>query len=462
MSDSHSSGGLPGLAAVESFVHDMQADRSIHITAKQLIITGFIALGVFFVISPSQTINNFNVVVLMSPLWLPVVLFTAAEARRLQAKRAEFLAGQEYILLELLIPREVHKTPYAMEAFFSSLHIGSGESNLYKILQGGMRPWWSLEIVSLGGRIHFYIWTREGYRRLVETYLYSQYPGLEIIEAEDYSRLVDPTDHDHSMWGCEYKLNQPDPFPLKTYVDYDMKPGDKPEETVDPLAQLLELMGSIGPGEQLWLQFIIRQNKLEKFAGKINKAGKKYSFKDQATELIGDLRDKTVKKSSYVDPATGKTVESSGFPNPTKGQNETIAAIERKVAKQNFDVGIRCIYSGTNEAFNGIMIPAQLNLFKSFNNETSNSLSIQSTFGGSFNDFPWEDPGGHHREHLKHEIVDVYRRRIYYADPYIGAWNILSTEELATLFHVPSSAVTTPNLPRIQSTTAGAPSNLPS
>jgi hypothetical protein len=38
---------------------------------------------------------------------------------------------------------------------------------------------------------------------------------------------------------------------------------------------------------------------------------------------------------------------------------------------------------------------------------------------------------------------------------------ILSTEELATLFHVPSAAIQTPTIPRIQSTTSGAPGNLP-
>jgi hypothetical protein len=462
MSSDHGGGGLPFLSNVEEFLHKQQAERSVHITPKQIIITFLVALVIFLIISPTQTLNNFNLLFFLSPIWLSVILYRAAFARFVQAKQAEFLSKLEYVLLEIRIPREVTKTPAAMEAFFTNMHMGSGESNWYKtIVQGGMRPWWSLELVSLGGRIHFYIWTRAGYRRLVETYLYSQYPDIEIIEAEDYSRLIDPADHDHQMWGCEYGLSRPDPYPIKTYIDYDMKPGDKPEETIDPIAQILELMGSIGPGEQFWLQFIIRQNKLEKYKGKLNKAGRPYSFKDLANETIQTERDATVKKSSYTDPVTGKLIETSGFPNPTKGQNETIAAIERKVGKQNFDVGIRCIYSGTNEAFNGIMIPAQLSLFKPFSNESSNSLTVKGVFGGAFNDFPWEDPGGHHREYLKHEIVDVYRRRIYYADPYIGPWSILSTEELATLFHIPSSAVTTPNLPRIQSTTSGAPANLP-
>ena len=462
MADSHGGSMLPGLATVQKFVVDMQVKRSLPITAKMLIITQAVVLFVFFIISPSQTLNNFSLLIFFSPLWVVPILYKALKDRRLQSRRAEYLNEREYVLLEILMPRDTAKTPKAMETFFSSLHIGTGESTWWKILvEGRMRPWWSFEIVSLGGRIHFYIWTQAYYRRLVESYLYSQYPNVEIIEAEDYSRLTDPSDDQHDLWGCEYVLSQDDAFPILTYVDYDMNPGDKPEETVDPLAQLLELMGSIGPKEQLWLQFIIRQNKDEKFEGMRNKVGKQYSFKDQAAEVVSALRDSTVRETTRIDPATGQEIKSQGFPNPTKGISETIASVERKVAKQNFDVGIRCIYSAEKDAFNPVMIPAQLTLFKPFNNETSNRLSVTSVFGGAFNDFPWEDPGGHHRVHLKHVVKDMYRRRIYYASPYVGPWNIMSTEELATLFHVPSSAITTPNLPRIQSTTAGAPSNLP-
>ena len=461
MADHEGGSILPGLDLVSDFLHQAQTKRSMHITAIQLITAFVVVLAIFFILAPEQSINNFSIVIFLSPLWLPIVLFRASVARYVQAKRAEYMSKQDFTLLEIRMPRDTSRTPYAMEAFFSSLHMGSGESTWYKIyVQGQMRPVWSLEIASLGGRIHFYIWTRAGYRRLVESYLYAQYPEIEIIEAEDYSRLTDPS-REGQMWGCEYELKEDDPYPLRTYTDYGIKPGDKPEETVDPLAQLLELMGSIGPGEQFWLQFIIRQTKAEKYRGRLNKNGKPYTFKDAAGEVIEDMREQTTRKSSYIDPATGKTVETAGFPNPTKGQNDMIAAIERKASKQVFDVGIRCIYSGTDEAFNGIMIPSMLALFKPFNNESGNSLNLQSVFGGAFNDFPWEDPGGYHKKHLFHKIVEFYRRRVYYVDPYVGAWSVLSSEELATLFHVPSAAITTPNLPRIGSATTGAPANLP-
>ena len=68
---------------------------------------------------------------------------------------------------------------------------------------------------------------------------------------------------------------------------------------------------------------------------------------------------------------------------------------------------------------------------------------------------------GRHKQHEHEKLVEFYRRRSYFHDPYVGPWMILSAEELATLFHIPSSTVETPTLPRIQSATSGAPANLP-
>ena len=82
-------------------------------------------------------------------------------------------------------------------------------------------------------------------------------------------------------------------------------------------------------------------------------------------------------------------------------------------------------------------------------------------FGARFNDYPWEDTTGHHKLHEHDKLVNYYRRRAYFHDPYIGPWMVMSSEELATLFHVLSSTVETPTMPRIASATAGAPANLP-
>ena len=453
---------LPFLHTVEGWSHGKDG---FHVTFKALLTTSLVVLVLFFILAPQQSINNFEMVFFLAPIWLPIILYKSVHARFGQMAKAKFLSEQQYVLLELRIPRDTTKTPFAMETVLANLHVGSGETNWYKrYFQGGMRPSWSFEIVSLGGRLHLYVWTRVGYRRLVESYFYAQYPDIEIIEAEDYSRLVDPSEHGYGMFACEFGLSTSvsNVYPIKTYVDYGMEPGDKPEETVDPLGQLLETIGNIGPQEQFWIQIIFRQKKEEKYEGLVNNKGKKYSWNDEVQEAIEAIRSQTVRKTMRIDPVTGAVTESETFPNPTKGQSEGMAAVERKANKQIFDVGIRAIYLAPDEAFQGIMIPAMLTMFKPFNNERGNAISPIGRWSAFFNDFPWEDRGGHHKHHLHHQVIPIYRRREYFTSPYKGPWSNMSTEEIATLFHIPSAAVTTPNLERIQSATSSAPSNLPS
>jgi len=421
----------------------------------------FLNLG-FLLIDPIQTLRNYEFLFFFAPLWLPMVLLSAYTARLLQVRRAEFLLKQEFTLLELRLPRDTKKTPLAMETFFSNMHFGPGESTPYKVRQGAMRPWWSFEIVSLGGRVHFYLWTRKAQRRGIESYLYSQYPDMEIIEAEDYSRLFDPSDYSkNSMFGEEFKKihankdAKADPYPIKTYVDYGLdKPGSKPEEQIDPLNQIIELFGSLGPKEQFWVQFIIRQSKKEKFADEKD-------WKKVGQEEIASIREATRQKGKYTDPATGKTVETDGFPNPTKGQLDAIAGIERNTNKAGFDVGIRMIYSAPKDAYQGGMIAFFMALFKPFTNENGAGFAPVAAYSAGFNDYPWEDPKGTAHRAVEKKVLKLYRQRAYFNQPYHGPWSIMSSEELATLYHIPSSTVATPGLPRIQSSTSGAPPNLP-
>ncbi|MEO6536260.1 MAG: hypothetical protein ABIT47_01075 [Candidatus Paceibacterota bacterium] len=463
MSDGHGGGGgLPLLGFAAGIEHSLHSG-GFHLKGRPLVIIFIVLNFLFLFFSPSQTLANWALVAFFSPLWVPYIVGYATYTRFLEFRRADFLSKQKYVLLELRMPRDSKKTPLAMETILAGMHIDSGESNKYKThIQGNMRPTFSLELVSIGGRVHFYIWIREGFRRATEAFFYAQYPDMEIIEAEDYSRLVNPLDHAWSVFGDEYKHGKPDPYPIKTYVEYGLdKAGAKPEEITDPLAQMIEFLGSIGPKEQLWVQMIMRFSKSEKYGGKKNADGKDYTWRDEASDVINTIRESTTRKSSYKDSATGETREVEGFPNPSKGQSDTMAAIDRNVAKQAFDVGIRAIYTAPQEAFQGSMISFFLSMFKPFNNESYNVIKTAARFSASFNDYPWEDRGGHLKHHLQEQVVDYYRRRVYFQEPYIGDWMIMSTEEIATLFHVPGAHIESPSLTRIQSSTSGAPTNLP-
>lgn len=452
---------IPFFHAIEKLRSSFTGTTGVRLDPWPLFILGLALLFMAYVFMPAGVEFALSLALFLAPIWLPFILVSGALGLWLVLRRSEFIAGQKYILLEIKPPRNLVKTPLAMEAFFSAIHLSPGESTWYaKWIQGGVRPWWSMEIASFEGQVHFFIWTRSSYRRIIEGQIYAQYPGAQVVETPDYTRLITATPEEWKIWGCDFKHTAEAPLPIKTYIEYGLDKVQKEPEQVDPLANLMEFMGSIGKGEYIWLQFVIRVHKGEKYHKK-NADGKTYTWKDEAKELVEEIRRAT--RDPYTDPTTGE--ERPGFPNPTKGQSEKIAAIERNVSKLGFDVGARSVYLARPEKFNPIIITHMIGLFKPFSSEGWNGINSDAWLK-RFDDYPWEIFADKAKDHYRRELVEAFRRRQFFYDPFGHGISpdeamVMSTEELATVFHVPSSAVGTPGLTRIQSATSEAPSNLP-
>jgi len=101
-----------------------------------------------------------------------------------------------YIMLELRIPREVRKSPRAMEQVFMSIHGLRNSPNdiAEKWWEGEVTLWFSCELVSFGGDIHFYMRIPKKHRNLIEAALYAQYSDIELAEVtEDYIHRLPAT-----------------------------------------------------------------------------------------------------------------------------------------------------------------------------------------------------------------------------------------------------------------------------
>jgi len=243
---------------------------------------------------------------------------------------AEYLNNLKWALLEVRLPKEIRRSPLAMEIVLNSFHqTGKTGSPYKKYWLGQLRPTFSLEIVSIGGMVHFFIYTMQEFRNAVESYIYAQYPEAEIVEAPDYAEMVSYTiDGRWSMNAIEFVLSKPDPYPIKTYIDYGMDKSAKEEERIDPITPTIELMGSLKKGEQLWLQIIVRaaMNRY-KLPGKWFKHG---SYKDEAEEEIKKIK-------ALATDAEGRF--NTNLLTPV--QKSTIESLERNTDKLGFDAGIR-------------------------------------------------------------------------------------------------------------------------
>lgn len=449
--------------SAKSGLKNLQSKFGFRIEHWPLFIIGLLLLFIALIFMRGTAINALEIALFLAPLWLPFLLISSAVSVWYIWQRSEAIARTKMILLEIKPPRTVTKTPLAMEAFISTLHMTGGESNWWALLNGGTRATWSLEIASFEGQVHFYIYGRESWRRMVESQLYAQYPGVQVIEAVDYTRTMDIRPETFNIWGCDYKHTEKDSdaVPIKTYVNYGLDKPSEDYEQVDPLANLIEFMGSIGKGEYIWLQYVIRAHKGEKYQ-KTKEDGSAHTWKDEALALIEKIKESARQKS--FDPATGKEIP--GFLELTTGQSDKIASIERNIAKLPFDVGARAVYIAKPDKFRPVIITHMISLFKPFTAPGWNGID-STKWMKSFDDFPWEIGTDKVKDKYRRDLIEAYRRRQFFHHPfYEGGLHanetmVMSTEELATIFHIPSAAVATPGLGRIQSATAEAPVNLP-
>ena len=114
------------------------------------------------------------VLTVVLPLLGVIVLGRIAWKLWIHYIQADFISGIEYVMLEIVPPRDVLRSPKAMELFFTNaLYHWSQKGGKEQYWQGAVWFWFSLEIVSIEGQVHFYIRTPSRIKGLIETQMYS-------------------------------------------------------------------------------------------------------------------------------------------------------------------------------------------------------------------------------------------------------------------------------------------------
>lgn len=396
----------------------------------------------------------------ISPILLAWILFLLFKPLWINYVQSDNILSLKWALIEIKLPKETVKSPLAMELFLNSLHNTSDGSNYAKYWKGEKRPSYSLEIISIEGIVKFIIRTEDRRKNGVISALYSQFPGIEVHEIPDYTLGIHFDPKETKLWGGELKFTKPDPYPIKTYVDYGLDKDPKEEYKVDPMTPFLEFLSNIGANQQVWIQYIIRAHTPEqKKSGYLWKKTDKY--KDEAAKIINEImvRDPKTRVVGKKDKETGRVIP----PTLSDGEKEVIKAIERNMGKISFDVGIRVIYIAKKEVFdkpNGV--GGIMSSFKHFSTENFNGFKPNGDkWSPKFNGTPWEDYKKMRENKSNAGVLEAYKRRSYFYNPFISTPLVMSTEELATMYHFPGSVAASPGLVRIPSKKSEAPSNLP-
>jgi hypothetical protein len=148
----------------------------------------------------------------------------------------------------------------------------------------------------------------------------------------------------------------------------------------------------------------------------------------------------------------GDDDKKDGGKDLTSGKRKAIQAIEDKMSKIGFECAIRFIYVDRRDAFTQSNISSVVGSLRQFNTNDLNALvqneNVKTKTNGLF----------------KNKKLESRKKRIfsnYISNNFPKKTSILNTEELATLYHFPSSGVKSPLLKRVSTRRSGPPSNLP-
>lgn len=430
---------------------------------------------------------QYSLIRLILPLLAVIILGRIAWKLWVHYVQQDFISGMDFVLLEIVPPREVLRSPKAMELFFTNaLYHFSNKGGKESYWQGAVWFWFSLEIASIDGQVHFYIRTPTRVRSLIETQMYAQYPQAQVKAVEDYTLAVDEISPESAWmgWGCELKLNKPEAFPIKTYVDFGLDKDPKEEFKVDPISPLIEFFGSMQKGEQAWMQIVITPSKVE--------------YKTHGTWFGTHnwVEESKLQLEKILLPYTSKRKEQEGeevikvarievrVPDTLK---KTVEAMNNKTQKLGFDTGIRIMYIAKKEAYTMNNRRNIRLIWRQFERPDCNGFTrTNNTQGDAFNSqFFGLSP--EKTMILVDRMLTEYRERSFFHHslrqqlfnehnfngvtltifkqfflPYFHPPTyVLNVEELATLWHFPGQMLKVPTLERIESKEAAPPTNLP-
>ena len=351
---------------------------------------------------------------------IAIILFVSFVLAWRAAKRIEGGPGTEIssgVLLSISLPRENEKLPVAAEQMFASLH---GLLTFSPEIQEHL----SLEIASSVDGIRFYVFTPRKYKNFVQSQIYAQYPDAEIHEAIDYTKSIPSGSFVSSV---EVDLSRDFILPIKTFRDFE----------VDPLSAITSALEDVDPDEQLWLQILTRP--VEDF------------WQDRGHEYVKMVRE-------GISPVTlnpediiidvGKNILSLGGnvvthimrgPQPlpeirggspivrlSAGQELTLKMVENKLSKIGFETKIRLVSMAGNRERAEDLLSGLVSSFKQYSTADANSFIPDP-----------ESPS-------PDVLVKDYQARSF-TEKEAGHY-ILTTEELASIFHMPNLSVETPSI----------------
>lgn len=255
------------------------------------------------------------------------------------------------------------------------------------------------EIVAQHSKMYFVITTPKKLQDLIEKQIYALYPSADI-------RVIDEPNifsQNGKVAYASYKTKNANYQPFKTYR----------ELATDSVASLTSALSKMGEGEGAVFQVLIRGAGSE-----WKKAGKGYIAK-------------TKKDESNPEKATFKV------------DQKTLERIDDKVTKAGFEAVIRVIVSASSKEEASMHLKNIQSSLAPLTSDLNSLTSAKIKF------------------HYGFMLNCIYKYFPLFEFPMWNSISVLSTDELATLYHFPNKTVETPFIQWLKAKTAPVPAEVP-
>lgn len=333
-------------------------------------------------------------------------------------RKAEFERSLSFVFLEVRIPKKDSKEDFerdrdqiseARKVIGVAEHFYSSLSSLYSSDIKAFfthQDFLSLEYIATDNNIKFYIGCPGELSDLVEKQITSFYPDA-VIERSDSPKIFHKNTHQATGYLAADKSFC---YPIKTYTHF---------ESTDPINNLLNVLSQASDenGNSAAIQLMVRpaksdwQQKVRDYSKELSTGKKGISWWNPLS-VIGKIFEIIIRGAPENDS------NDSGGGEDLNESQELTKMMEEKAEKNGFETIIRCVASSPETR------TAQANL--------TNMLSAFSQYGTpSLNGFSRK------KYHSPRSLIRNFLFRSFRRSWHPQNKMILSTEEIASLFHFP-------------------------
>lgn len=399
-----------------------------------------------------------------------VLLYRFLRLRWMDSIQSSYLNKLTWMNVEIKVPRENIKSPKSMEQVFASIYgiYSFGLKPEEIVLEGKIEDWISAEIAASAGSIRFIFHFPVKDKNIVQAAIYGQYPEAEIIEIDDYTKILpnDLPNGEYDVLGADMilgKTKSANALPMRTYTDFSggatISRFRFDVEKIDPISGLLETMANLKEGEYIWYQIVMQPFNSKEYKSLADGYIKKGIIGTKPVEIKDE---KAGTKTVKMVPREPKDL--------TAEELEKIRAVNNKASKLVFKAIPRFIYIAKKDLVDKGKFFAVNSAFQIF---TVGHLNFMRPSPVTFTKKPrflfkdrtllWKKKSIF--QHFIRRKFDLRTPLQQLYTPYLkdrvleaSLWNV---EELATIYHFPVTDVGAPGIVKTEATRAEPPANLP-